>query len=111
PFRTRLEDVGDVAGLSEADVELAHLSGNNRVGTIPDDLAVFVLVETQQNEILLITAGLRPAVPDYPVDLAGDWVECSGIVSSSPPQERHVVTHRRHTDPGHHWILRAIARL
>src|SRR4029434_8970005 len=93
PFRTGLEDVGDVAGLSETDVELAHLARNDRVGAVPDDFAVFVLVETQQDEILLIATGLGPSIPDYTLDLMGDRVGCPRVVSSRPPAAGHHVPH------------------
>ena len=57
-FRAWLEDVGNVAGLGETNVELAHRAADDRMGAIPDDPAVFVLVEAQQDEVLRVPAGL-----------------------------------------------------
>src|SRR5216684_5477009 len=73
-FRTRFEDVGDVAGLRETNVELAQRSADDHVRAVPDPSAVFVLIEAQQDESLHEPTGLRDSEPDRRFDLTADWI-------------------------------------
>src|SRR5688572_18221308 len=114
PHRTlgaRLKDVGDVAGLSEADVELTPGARDDRMGTIPDDPAVFILVEAQQDEIFLKTSGLRAPVSNGPFDFARDRVWRAVGIGGCAAEERYDIAHRGHAHAEHQRILRGISEL
>src|SRR2546428_10472035 len=87
PPRARLEDVGDVAGLSEADVELSHRAGDDRLRAVEDDPALLVLVEAVEDERLQIAAGLRDPVSDPPLDLPRDRVRRAEVVEGGVTEE------------------------
>ena len=78
------------------------------MGTVPDDPAVFVLVEAQQDPILRVPAGLGDPVADHPIGLSSDRV---AVGSAGAPEERHDIAHRRHADPEHQRILGGIDEL
>src|SRR5260370_3383069 len=77
-FRTRFEDVGDVAGLGETNVELAHRSADDHERAVPDPSAVFVLIEAPQDKSLNEPTGLRDSEPDRRFDPTADWISLAG---------------------------------
>src|SRR6516225_1908011 len=102
-LRTRFEDVGDVAGLGETNIELAQRTADDHVRAVPNPSAVFVLIEAQQDESLHEPTGLRDAEPDRRFDLTADWISLAG---TGVVEKGDHVPHRRHPDPEHQWILR-----
>jgi hypothetical protein len=65
-----LVEVGDVAGLREADVESARLSRTLGPHAVPDDLAVLVFVEAEVDVVLLEPSRLRVPGADHVPDRA-----------------------------------------
>src|SRR5712691_10385071 len=95
----------------EADVELAHGAGDDRLGPVEHDPAVLVLVEADEDEGLPIAAGLGDPVSDPPLDLARDRVARARIVEGGVPEEGEDVPRRRHADAEDERVLRHVDQL